>query len=66
MEIEISQPTKISWLQFPNRQIVALRSAFARPDRSRTQWARSAAENPLPIPMLDWPSSLFRDEVLDH
>jgi hypothetical protein len=66
MDMEIARLTNVYWLQIPDRQVVAMRTAWLHPDRSQLQSVMSSEEDPRRVPMLDWPATLFQDESLDH
>lgn len=63
MDMEIARLTNISRVRVPDRQIVAARTVWLRPDRSWTQSRMPPAKNLLPVPSLDWPPTLFQDEM---
>ena len=60
MNMEITRLANASWLQIPDCQVVAIRSVRLSKDETRTQF-----ETP-PVPMLDWPPTLFDDEQSCH
>jgi len=62
MEMEIARLANVSWLHIPDRQVLAMRTASL----SCNSASRFSAEVQEPVPMLDWPSTLFDDEVLVH
>jgi hypothetical protein len=66
MDMEIARLSSISWAQIPDRQAVAVRGVWQQLNQSWTQLARRGANDPRPVPMLDWPAALFQDEILGH
>jgi hypothetical protein len=63
MDMEIARLTNISWIRVPDLHIAAMRAVWLRP------WAcspRASTEDPPPVPVLDWPPTLFQDETLCH
>ena len=54
------------WLQVLDRELFALPAAAWFRDRMFAQAHASAAKLPQPVPMLNWPPTLFDDVVLHH
>lgn len=66
MDMETVRLSNVSWLSISDRQIVALRAAVSRQDRPPAHLRVVTNHRPEPVPMLDWPSSLFADEITCH
>ena len=66
MNMEIARLTNASWLQVPDRRIAAMQAMSLRANDRRGQPSRPLAELKEPVPMLDWPTDLFRDESLGN
>ncbi len=66
MDMETARLTNVSWLSIPDRHIVALRSAWWCRTVAPTWAASPANDQALPVPMLDWPSDLFADDIVCH
>jgi hypothetical protein len=66
MDMEFVRPADVSWLQIPDRQVLATRAVSWSTGGSPTQWGGAFAKVPQRVPMLDWPSALFDDETSIH
>ncbi len=63
MDMQIVRLTNLSWLQFSDRQAFALRLVSppaARPKGRLDSASTQALEH---LPILDWPTDLFADEI---
>jgi hypothetical protein len=65
MDMEILTAANDSWLQVSDGQILARPAAWFR-DQTSAQSRSSAANLPQPLPMLNWPPTLFDDVRLHH
>jgi hypothetical protein len=65
MEMEFVRLANVSWLQIPDRQVLAMRAVALSADRSPPRWG-SSADILRPVPILDWPATLFDDETHIH
>jgi hypothetical protein len=61
MNMEITRLVNASWRQIPDCQVIAIHSVRLSQNETRTQ-----LETPPPVPMLDWPPTLFDDEQSCH
>jgi hypothetical protein len=66
MDMETARLTNISWLRPADPQVVAMHAVLLRPDRSWIQAGKLSAKDPLPVPTLGWPATLFQDGTLCH
>jgi hypothetical protein len=66
MDMEIARLANISWLRPADPQVFAMRAVWQCPDRSWLKSGMLAARDPLPVPVLDWPATLFQDATLCH
>jgi hypothetical protein len=66
MDMEIMRLANVSPLQAPDRCARVLRTVAWSANGSLTQWGRAAPTAPQRVPDLDWPRSLFDDEVSFH
>ncbi len=64
MEMEIERLTSVSWLQFSDRQVLALRAAGSFTNESANRQDVACDNEPQPLPMLDWPPDLFAGEIV--
>ena len=64
MDMEIVRLANTSWLQVPDRLASIVRAVSRSSDGPQARSGGSAAEILLRVPMLDWPSTLFDDEML--
>lgn len=63
MDMEIARLTNVSWLQVSDREVMALRAAWSVSDRSEDRPDAACDNEPLRLPMLDWPPDLFADDI---
>jgi hypothetical protein len=66
MEMETTLPAHVSWVWISDQQLHALQSAWQHWVGGPSRQVASSDNGPLPLPMLDWPSTLFTDEVVSH
>ncbi|MEA2774490.1 MAG: hypothetical protein QOD93_7452 [Acetobacteraceae bacterium] len=63
MDMKTARLANAFWLSISDRQVVALRTAWLSRDGSAARPDASAANEPRRLPMLDWPESLFDNEI---
>jgi hypothetical protein len=63
MDMKTARLANAFWLSISDRQVVALRTAWLSRDGSPAPLNASAANEPRRLPMLDWPESLFDNEI---
>ncbi len=66
MDMETTRLANRSWLSISDRQAVALRAAWWGGENGETRTRASNDTSLQPVPQLDWPSTLFADDVVCH
>jgi hypothetical protein len=66
MNMEIMRAANVVWLRVPDRQILAMRAVAWPADGRPALPGNVPAVTPQPLPMLDWPPTLFANTRRDH
>jgi hypothetical protein len=66
MDMQIVRAANDYWVQISDRQVLALRAVswFSNGSASRSDGGPNEARQP--VPMLDWPATLFDDATVYH
>jgi hypothetical protein len=66
MQMETTRLANVHWLSIPDRQVFALRTAWMSRHGSRARPEPVPRNEPQRLPMLEWPATLFADEITSH
>lgn len=66
MDMQCVRAANDYWFQVPDRQALALRSVVRLPNGSPSRSGDGCAAVVQPVPMLDWPTTLFDDVIVFH
>jgi hypothetical protein len=66
MDMQFVRAANDYWFQVSDRQVLALRGVSWSPNGSPSRSSDGSAAVVQPVPMLDWPATLFDDVIVFH